>query len=187
MGPHATAEDWARLGKCYLARMSGMQSGMRMFTDRELSKWQLVGAARAMLPGAKFIYCERNAVETCWSCLKHEFERDQLYSYDFDELSQYWNDCTRMVAFWCQRFPGLIYKHVHEDLIADPERESRRLLDYCGLEFDSTCLQFHQVERDVRTASAGQVRQPLIRQQGLASRYGPLLNPLKQALASYAK
>lgn len=182
--PKASGQDWARLGKLYLARMARAQHGKPMFTDKELGKWQLVGAAQAMLPGARFIYCERDPVETCWSCFKHEFERDQLYSYDFEELARYWNDCTRMVAFWRERFPKLVHRHVHEDLVADPEKEIRRLLEYCGLAFDPACIRFHEVEREVRTASAGQVRQPLMRQQRLVERYGPLLAPLRQALAS---
>ncbi|WP_336805909.1 tetratricopeptide repeat-containing sulfotransferase family protein [Fulvimonas yonginensis] len=180
----ASAQDWTRLGRSYLERMAGKHRGKPMFTDKELSKWQFVGIARSMLPGARFVYCERDPVETCWSCYKHEFERDQLYSYDLDELGRYWYDCTRTVGFWRDRFPDLIHAVVHEALLADPEREVRRLLAYCGLSFEPACLRFYEVERDVRTASAGQVRQPLMRQPGLAERYGPLFDPLRHALSA---
>lgn len=180
--PMATAEDWARLGNTYLERTARWRRQRPIFTDKELGKWQLVGAARAMLPGARFIHCRRDPVETCWSCFKHEFKTDQLYSYDFRELAAYWRDYDRLVRFWQAQYPGLIYDYVYEELVERPEAEIRRLLDFCDLPFDPACLRFHEVDRDVRTASAGQVRQPLDRNTAQAGYYGALLDPLRSAL-----
>jgi hypothetical protein len=180
--PMATAEDWARLGNTYLERTARWRRQRPIFTDKELGKWQLVGAARAMLPGARFIHCRRDPVETCWSCFKHEFKTDQLYSYDFRELAAYWRDYDRLVRFWQAQYPGLIYDYVYEELVERPEAEIRRLLDFCDLPFDPACLRFHEVDRDVRTASAGQVRQPLNRNTAQARYYGALLDPLRSAL-----
>lgn len=180
--PKATAEDWTRLGEAYMERTAHWRQHHPVFTDKELGKWQLVGAARAMLPGAHFIHCRRDPLETCWSCFKHEFKADQLYSYDFHELATYWHDYDRLVRFWQTRYPGLVCDYVYEDLVEQPEAEMRRLLDYCGLPFDPACLRFHEVERQVRTASAGQVRQPLNRNTAVAEHYGALLNPLREAL-----
>jgi tetratricopeptide (TPR) repeat protein len=179
----ATSSDWTRLGTEYLTRMARYRAGGTRFTDKELGKWQLIGAARAMLPGAKFIYCERDPLETCWSCFKHEFQRDQLYSYSMEELAKYWRDCSRLVRYWTLRYPGLIHVHTHEHLLATPEAEVASLLGYCELPFHADCMAFHTIKRDVRTASAGQVRQPLSRNgPALSLRYGPLLDPLRQAL-----
>jgi tetratricopeptide (TPR) repeat protein len=180
--PSATAEDWARLGDTYLERTARWRQHHPVFTDKELGKWQFVGAARAMLPGARFIHCRRDPLETCWSCFKHEFKTDQLYSYDFRELAAYWHDYTRLMRFWQTQYPGLVCDYVYEDLVEQPEVEIRRILDYCGLPFDPACLRFHEVERDVRTASAGQVRQPINRNTALSGHYGALLNPLREAL-----
>lgn len=180
--PLATASDWARLGDAYLERTARWRQRRPMFTDKELGKWQIVGAARAMLPGARFIDCRRDPLESCWSCFKHEFKTDQLYSYDFRELAAYWHDYDRLMQFWQTRYPGLVYNYVYEDLLERPETEIRRLLDYCGLPFDPACLRFHEVERNVRTASAGQVRQPLNPNTAQSGHYGSLLNPLREAL-----
>jgi hypothetical protein len=83
---------------------------------------------------------------------------------------------------WDERFPGSILRHDYEALIADPEARIRALLDFCGLPFDESCLRFHEVERDVRTASAAQVRAPLRRDTPRAHLYGDLLDPLRRAL-----
>src|SRR3546814_9839341 len=92
-----------------------------------------------MLPGARFIHCRRDPLETCWSCFKHEFKADQLYSYDFRELAAYWHDYDRLMRFWQTQYPGLVCDYVYEDLVEQPEAEIRRLLDYCGLPFAPAC------------------------------------------------
>lgn len=180
--PLATAEEWSGLGKSYLERTARWRQRRPIFTDKDLGKWQNLGAVRAMLPGARFIHCRRDPLETCWSCFKHEFQTDLLYSYDFTELAAYWHDYVRLMRFWDAKYPDMIYDYVYEDLIDQPEREVRRLLDYCGLPFDPACMQFHQVNRQVRTASAGQVRKPLYRNSDRSAGYGSLLNPLREKL-----
>jgi Tfp pilus assembly protein PilF len=179
----ATSEDFSRLGHEYLARTAHWRRRKPRSTDKNLGNWQLVGAIRAMLPGARIVEARRDALETCWSCLKHQFSSDVPYVYDADELASYWHDYDRLMRAWHARYPGAILRHDHEALVADPETTVRRLLDFCGLAFDARCLDFHEVERDVRTASAGQVRSPLASDTARAERYGALLDPLRAALA----
>jgi Tfp pilus assembly protein PilF len=178
----ATAADWARLGREYLARTARWRSRRARSTDKNLQNWQLVGAIRAMLPGARIVDCRRDPVETCWSCLKHQFARDLPFTYDVDDLASYWHDYDRLMRQWHDRFPTAVLRHDYEALIADPESEIRALLDFCGLPFAPACLRFHEAQRDVRTASAGQVREPLHADSARAERYGALLDPLRRAL-----
>ena len=84
---------------------------------------------------------------------------------------------------WSERHPGWIHAHVYEDLLAKPEVETRALLAACGLTFDAACLRFHDAEREVRTASAAQVRHPLRTDTSITPKYGALLDPLRRALA----
>jgi Tfp pilus assembly protein PilF len=182
----ATAEDWNRLGRNYLERTAHWRRTHARSTDKNLQNWQLVGAIRSMLPGARIVECRRDALETCWSCLKHQFAGDLPFTYDIDELASYWHDYDRLTRFWNERFPERMLRHDYEALIADPEARIRALLDFCGLPFDPACLNFHEAERDVRTASAGQVRSPLKRDTALADHYGALLDPLRHALEATA-
>jgi len=89
-----------------------------------------------------------------------------------------------LMRHWQHQMPGRIRDQVYENLLADPEREVRALLEFCGLEFDEACLRFYEVERSVRTASAAQVREPLRRNTARTAAYGALLDPLRAALAA---
>lgn len=181
--PMASATDWARLGHAYLERTARWHGTKPVFTDKGLDNWRHLGAAHAMLPGARFIHCRRDPVETCWSCFKHVFKGEQLpYTYDFDELAAYWHDSERTIRFWQTRHPGLIHECIHEDLVRQPEARIADLLAYCRLPFDEACLRFHESGHKVRTSSAGQVRQPIHAGTALADRYGERLDSLRHAL-----
>jgi tetratricopeptide (TPR) repeat protein len=180
----ASPDDWFRLGDEYLSRAAALRQGATTFTDKTLTNWQTLGAIRRMLPGARIVHCMRDPLETAWSCYKHNFASDQLYSYEIGELAAFFRDATRALQFWNARYPGWIHAHRHEALIADPQASTVALLAHCGLAFDPACLRFHEIEREVRTASAAQVRMPLRTDTAVAARYGGLLEPLHQALAA---
>jgi tetratricopeptide (TPR) repeat protein len=181
----ASPDDWFRLGDEYLTRVAASRrDATATFTDKTLTNWQTLGAIRRMLPGARIVHCLRDPLETAWSCYKHNFAGDQLYSYEIGELAAFFGDATRAMHFWDARYPGWILTHRHEMLIADPQAATVALLAHCGLPFDQACLRFHEVEREVRTASAAQVRTPLRTDTAVAARYGGLLDPLRQALAA---
>jgi len=178
----ATPGDWDRLGKLYLERTGRWRQARPRFTDKGLSNWQHVGAIRAMLPGARIVECRRDPVETCLSCFRQVFNRGHGYAYDMDELAAFWRDYDRLSRFWQAHLPGAVHTLVYEDLLARPEQEIRRLLDACGLPFDPACLSSHEIERNVRSASASQVREPLRSDTARAALYGDLLVPLRRAL-----
>jgi len=178
-----SVDDWARLGRDYLARTAHWRKKRPRFTDKSTLNWQLLGAARAMLPGARFVYAQRDPLETCWSCLKHDFAISQPFAYEIGELASYWHDHDRLMRQWRSLFGERIHAQVHEDFLRNPEGSIRALLQHCGLDYDSRCLRFHEAERNVHTASAAQVRSPLRRDTARAARYGALLDPLRAALA----
>lgn len=181
----ATEDDWTRLGRQYLERTARWRERRPMFTDKELGKWSVIGAARAMLPGAHFVHCLRDPVETCWSCFKLEFERGVEYSYDLEHLGAYWKDCQEMIGFLAVRYPGLVHTCQYERLVSTPEQEVTQVLQFCGLDFDPACLRFYETERQVHTASAGQVRRQIRQRGGVGDRYGPLLDPLRRMFDNF--
>lgn len=180
----ARPEDWARLGNNYLERTARWRSERPIFTDKGLANWRYAAALRAMLPGARLINCRRDPIENCLACFRQSFAKELGFTYDLAELAAFWRDYDRLMRLWHQRLPDSIHDVVHERLVADPETEIRRLLDFCGLPFDAACLRFHEVERHVRTASAAQVREPLRADTARADRYGALLDPLRGMLAA---
>jgi tetratricopeptide (TPR) repeat protein len=179
----ATAADWTRLGQAYLARTARWRRRRPRSTDKMPNNWFFVGAAMAMLPGARIVNCRRDPVETCWSCYKQLFSKGNEFSYDLGDLAAFWHDYDRAMHQWQRQAPARIRDQVYEQLVADPENEVRALLEFCGLPFDAACLRFHEAARSVRTASASQVREPLRRDTARSAHYGTLLDPLRHALA----
>ncbi len=179
----ATAADWERLGREYLARTARWRTRRPRSTDKMPNNWYFVGAIAAMLPGARIVNCRRDPVETCWSCFKQMFSVGNEFSYDLGYLARLWRDYDRLMRFWHERLPGAVRDQIYEALLADPQGQVRELLAFCDLEYDEACLRFNEVERSVRTASAAQVREPLRRNTARTAGYGTLLDPLRRALA----
>jgi len=176
-----TADDWSRLGARYLQRTAYWRRHRAWFTDKLPGNWYYIGAIRAMLPGAKIICCRRDPLETCFSCYRQYLDNNE-YQRTFEDLAAYWRDFDRSIRHWRSLYPDHVHEHIYEDLIAEPERSTRALLQFCGLPFEQACIDFHQTQRDVHSPSAMQVRQPLRRDTARASRYGALLDPLRKAL-----
>jgi len=181
--PHASAADWQRLGKEYLARTAPWRKAKPRFTDKSLVTWYLVGAALAMLPAARVVVVRRDPVETCLACFRQLFTEQSGFTCDLDEMADYCIDFIRLTRFWLERYPDRVFDLEYETLVAEPEPTIRRLLDFCGLPFDPACLEFHKTSRTVlSTPSAAQVRQPLRRDTARSARYGDKLDRLRQRL-----
>ena len=176
-----TPEDWQRLGERYLQRTAHWRRHRPMFTDKLPNNWTFIGAIRAMLPGARIVGCRRDPLETCFSCYRQLLDNNE-YTRRFTDLAGFWHAFDRSLRHGVALHPANVHEHVYEELLADPERQIRCLLAFCGLPFEQGCLEFHQTRRDVRSPSAMQVREPLRRDTARAARYGALLNPLRSAL-----
>jgi len=181
--PRASAAEWTRLGQEYLQRSARWRGTGTRATDKLPGNWLWLGAALAMLPGARVVDCRRDLLETAWSCFCHLFTiGTQDFSFDFASIGAYARDYVRAMAQWCAQYPQRIRTQSYEALIADPESQTRELLAFCGLDFDPACLRFHDAPRSVRTASASQVREPLRRDTARTAAYGVLLDPLRHEL-----
>ncbi|MFC5581683.1 tetratricopeptide repeat-containing sulfotransferase family protein [Rhodanobacter terrae] len=181
--PDAGAEDWQRLGSEYLARTASWRKTRPRFTDKSLVTWYLVGAALAMLPAARVIIVRRDPVETCLACYRQCFTEKVGFTCDLDEMADYCIDFLRLTRFWLEKYPTRVFDLPYESLVADPETVTRRLLDFCGLPFDSACLEFHKTSRAVLSApSAAQVRQPLRSDTARSALYGDKLDHLRRRL-----
>ena len=179
----ADEADWERLGQDYLRRTERWQSRGR-FTDKALENWLYLGAILRMLPGARVLGCERDPLETAWSCYKQLFAPGMFrWSYDFDSLAAYARDERRLWRHVQRLEPARCLTLSHEALVADFELQVREMLTFLGLEFEPACLEFHSARRETSSASAAQVRQPLRKATARRALYGRALDPLAEALA----
>ena len=137
------------------------------------------------LPNAKIIDARRHPLGCCFSGFKQHFARGQSFTYGLEDLGRYYRDYVELMAHFDDVLPGRIHRVIYESMIDDTDAEVRRLLDYCGLPFEESCLRFYENERAVRTASSQQVRQPIFR-EGVDQwrHFEPWLAPLKDALGA---
>jgi predicted Zn-dependent protease len=179
-----TPADRLRLGEEYIeGTRIHRQTGRPLFIDKMPNNWQHVGLIRLILPNAKMVDARRHPLSCCFSGWKQHFARGQTFSYDLTEIGRYYRDYVGLMAAYDDAAPGAVHRVIYEDMVGRTEHEVRRLLDYLGLPFEQSCLEFHKNERAVRTASSEQVRRPIFT-HGLEQwkRYEEWLGPLKDAL-----
>jgi tetratricopeptide (TPR) repeat protein len=141
----------------------------------------------ALFPAARIVLCRRDLPDVGLSCYFHHFTEGHLYAYDLADCAARGLEVERLAAHWLRVLPLEILVIDYEKLVANLERESRRLIEFIGLEWEPACLEFHRTERPVLTASAWQVRQPLYRRSvGRWRRYARHLSPLLNVLSESA-
>jgi len=160
--PSLSDTQLCELGGLYLERTRiQRKTGRPFFLDKMPSNWGHVGFIKLILPNAKIIDVRRNPLACGFSNYKQLFGRGHEFSYDLAHIGEYYKDYVAVMAHFDKVAPGAVHRVTHDRLVAEPEEEIRRLLDYLGLPFDQACLRFHETQRAVRTPSSQQVRQPL--------------------------
>jgi Flp pilus assembly protein TadD len=142
-----------------------------------------LGMVATLFPKSKIVHCRRDPVDTCLSSYFHNFGEPHGFTLDLAHLGAYYREYERLMAHWSRVLPIPIFDLYYEELTADQEAVSRRLIAFCGLEWDDRCLRFHETQRTVRTPSNLQVRKPIYRSAvGRWKRYEAHLKPLLEAL-----
>lgn len=137
--------------------------GTPYFIDKMPNNFRHIGLIHMILPNAKIIDARRGAMGCCFSGFKQLFAEGQEFTYGLNEVGTYYRDYVQLMEHWDAVLPGKILRVRYEDVVADLETQVRRLLDHCGLPFEDACLNFHENDRAVRTASSEQVRQPIFK------------------------
>ncbi len=176
--------EFAALGAAYIERTRIHRKLNRpFFVDKLPNNFMQLGFLQLILPKAKIIDARRHPMACCLSGFKQNFARGAQYSYDLADLGRYYTDYVTLMAHFDTLAPGRVHRVIYEALIEDPEAIVRRLLAYCGLDFEPACLRFYESVRPVHTASSEQVRRPLTREAVDHWRnFEPWLGPLKAEL-----
>ena len=178
-----TAGDFLALGEKFLADTRVYRTGRTHFIDKMPNNFRHLGLIHLMLPNAKIIDARREPMACCFGNFKQLFASGQEFTYSIEDIARYYRTYLELMRHWDAVLPGRVLRVHYEDVVEDLEANVRRLLDYCELEFEPACVEFHRTERSVRTASAEQVRQPIYR-EGLEQwrHYQPWLGTLREAL-----
>jgi len=156
-----TAEISKTLAGEYLDKINRMNGDAARLIDKMPFNYLHLGFIRLLFPNARVIHCRRDGRDVGLSCYFQNFNDPHPWTTRLEDIGAYFRNYQTMMAFWKKVLPMEILDVDYESLIEDQERESRRIIEYLGLEWEDACLQFHKTERAVRTASNWQVRQPI--------------------------
>jgi tetratricopeptide (TPR) repeat protein len=154
-------EYFARFGKQFIADTRCYRQGAPFFIDKMPNNFMHIGLIKSILPNAKIIDARRDPIACCFSGYKQLFAEGQEFSYNLDNLIHYYQSYQSLMTHWDAVLPGFVLKVQHEDVIDDLEAQVRRILDFCQLPFETSCLHFYNTKRTIKTPSSEQVRQPI--------------------------
>lgn len=172
------------IGRRYVRELTALPNRpVKRITNKMPHNFELLGLIALTLPGAKIIHCRRNPLDTCVSCWTKNFNDAHSYNRSLTDLGRYYAGYHDLMAHWRDVLPLTILEIDYEDYTRDLEATARRLVDFVGLEWDERCLEFHKLDRSVRTASQWQVRQPIYASSvGRWRNYMPMIEPLIDAM-----
>ena len=149
------------LGEAYVSQLRVLGRESRRVVDKMPGNFLNLGFIALTLPNARIVHCRRHPLDVCLSCYFQHFTSVMPFSRDFASLGHYYRDYVRLMAHWHRILPTKILDVRYEEMVGDQEGVSRRIVEFCGLEWDDACLDFHKTVRPVKTASSWQVRQPV--------------------------
>jgi tetratricopeptide (TPR) repeat protein len=180
-----TADEFQGYGEAFIDDTRIHRRDAPYFTDKMPNNFRHVGLIRLILPNARIIDARRHPMSCCFSAFKQFFAEGQEFSNSLEDLGRYYRDYVALMEHWDEVLPGFVLRVHHEDVVADLEGQVQRMLDFCGLPFEEACVNYHETERNVRTPSSEQVRQPIFTSAlGQWRRYETNLGPLVDALGT---
>jgi tetratricopeptide (TPR) repeat protein len=175
----ATAREFA---EGHLRQLTRRDETVSRVTDKMLDNFFHLGLLAVLFPQARVIHCQRDPRDVCLSCY-FQFFRGLRFTWDLNDLARCYRDYERLMTHWRHVLPIPMLEVVYEDVVADLESESRKIVAFCGIDWEERCLRFHENERMVRTMSRVQVRQPLYTSSvGRWRRYEAHLAPLLRSM-----
>jgi tetratricopeptide (TPR) repeat protein len=180
----STADFYGQVSKEYLEQLGLVSGGSKFVVDKMPDNFWHLGLLYLLFPNAKFIHCRRNPLDIGLSLYFNKFAQGNNYSYDFKNIAAYFGFYKKMMKLWENTLPTQILTLDYEDFVDNPESNSRKLLDFCDIEWDNACLEPHKAKGAIRTGSAWQARQPIYKTSKERWRnYEKYIEPLKKALA----
>ena len=173
------------LGQEYLDRTRIQRQDSPYFIDKMPNNFMHVGLISLILPNAKIIDARRHPMGSCFSGFTQLFAKGQAFTYGLANIGRYYHDYIEVMDHWDKVLPGKVLLMRYEEVVEDIETQVKKLLAHCDLPFEEACINFHETERAVRTASSEQVRQPIY--SGATDHwrnYEPYLDELKQNLGA---
>lgn len=182
--------DFNRLGRCYIDSVRAKAGLCHNFTDKLPTNFIYLGLIHLALPNAKIIHVNRNPLATCYSNFRLLFSSSFKCAYSLSELGEYYLLYHQLMSHWRQLLADRIFEVSYEDLVQNQEAETRRILSFCGLEWQDACLSFHKNSQPVASASSVQIREPIYQSsvrhwRSYRKQLAPIIEMFQQAGIQY--
>ena len=169
--------------KKYIEQISIIDNSQKVFTDKAPLNFRWIGFILSLFPNSKIIHCKRSKMDNCWSIYKNNFAGSLNFSNNLEDLGFFHNLYEELMSFWNNKFKDKIYNLSYEDLVSNPDTQIKLLIKFCGLDWDSNCLEFHKNTKTIKTVSFVQARKPIYKSSvNSSSKYFKYLNKLKSVL-----
>ena len=161
---YLSSKDRESLGNEYLRNINDLidkPNSTYRFTDKQMLNFINLGFIKMIFPKAKIIHVKRNSMDNCFSIYSLRFNGHQPFAYNQFELGKYYKMYEKMMFHWSNMFPNNIYEVSYENLVRDLNNEVKGILEFCNLNFEDNCINFHENKRSVITSSSLQVREKI--------------------------
>ena len=176
-------EYFKRFGQQFIDETRIYRDSSPLFIDKMPNNFLHIGLIRLILPNAKIIDARRSPLACCFSGYKQLFAEGQEFSYNLEDIGRYYQAYLTLMDHWNTVIPDFVLTVNHEDVVNDLAKQVKRILDFCGLDFEQSCVDFHKTKRNIKTPSSEQVRQPIYKNATEQwQHFEQYLSPLKQAL-----
>ena len=177
------AEDFKTLGDLYEKKIKGSKKEYSKIIDKNLLNFFYIGLIHLSLPHAKIIHCKRNPLDICLSCFKIDFVGTYRFTYDLNELINFYKLYEKLMLFWHKLFPKVILDVQYENLVNNFTLEAKKIINFCNLSWEKNCEEFYNNKRTILTSSNSQVRKPIYKSSiDSWKKYQSFLKPLKKTL-----
>jgi tetratricopeptide (TPR) repeat protein len=149
------------LGERYIAETRPQTGRSQRFVDKAPLNYLYLGLIHRALPRARIILVMREPMDSCYAMYKTLFTAAYPFSYDLNDLGRYYCAWLRLTHHWQSVLGDSLLVVQYEDLIANQESVTRRMIEHCRVPWDNACMKFHEQSRAISTASAAQARRPL--------------------------
>lgn len=188
LGSNINTNEIEQIRDRYLQQIKRLANNKAYVIDKLPQNFLLIGLIQQCFPNAKIIHCTRNSIDHCISLFKHHFPMSNHdYIYSLDDIAAYYHLYKDIMVHWQENTPNATHELRYEKLVDNLETEVKALLEHCGLEFENECVEFHNTQRNIRTASSEQVRRKISRDSiDQWKQYEPYLEKLIANLRSYS-
>ena len=158
---HLTEKKFFDVGKLYIEEIKKISKESKYLTNKLPLNFTNIGLIKLSLPNAKIIHCERNPLDTCFSCYKTNFSIGNHFSFSLDELGSFYKLYKKQMCYYKEKYGEVILNIKYEDVVKNIEKETKKILNFLDLSFEKNCLEFYKNKRPIQTASIVQARKPI--------------------------